>query len=164
MSSVLPFEWIDTDDRYRLAIMPRPPGGMELDLYLGALHELGVEVMVSMLAEEEARWMSLSDEGAACVRNGLQFLSFPIADHGLPESRPDTLAFARQLMALLDDGKSVVIHCYAGIGRSATMAITTLLVAGFELTDAIERVSEARGFGVPEANQRAWLAALLDDL
>ncbi len=160
MSGPLPFEWIETEGDYRLAIMHRPPGGVELDLYLGALHRLGVDVLVSMLGDDEAAWMGLGGEAEACARNGLEFLRFPVEDHGVPESGDDTLAFARELVARLEAGRSVVIHCYAGIGRSATMVIATLVVAGMELEDAIERSSAARGFAVPEAHQRAWLESL----
>jgi protein-tyrosine phosphatase len=161
MSELLPFEWIDTDGRYRLAIMHHPPGGLELDAYIAALHALGVDVLVSMLAADEAEWMELGAEAEVCARHQVQFLSFPIEDHSLPESRADTLAFARGLLELLEAGKSVVIHCYAGIGRSALMAITTLFAAGFDLYHAMQRVSEARGFEVPEANQREWLVGFL---
>jgi len=162
MGGVLPFEWIETDGDHRLAIMHRPPGGMELALYLGALHRLGVDVLVSMLADDEAKWMDLGEEAAACARNGLEFLRFPVEDHGVPESGEDTIAFARVLHERLEAGRSVVIHCYAGIGRSALMAITTMVVAGCDLEDAIDRASVARGFAVPESNQRAWLKNLLD--
>lgn len=160
MSGALPFEWIEADGNYRLAIMHRPPGGVELDLYLGALHRLGVDVLVSMLADDEAEWMGLGAEAEVCARNGLEFFQFPIEDHGVPASGEAMLELARELHARLDAGRSVVIHCYAGIGRSATMAIATLVVGGLELEDAIERASAARGFAVPEAHQRAWLASL----
>jgi len=160
MGGSLPFEWIEADGG-RLAIMQHPPGGPELDRYLAALRALGVDVLVSMLADEEAKWMGLGGEADSCARQGIEFLHFPIEDHRVPDSWDETSAFACRLKDRLRAGLGVVIHCYAGIGRSALMGIATLVGCGLGLEEAIDRVSSARGFEVPEPNQREWLARVV---
>lgn len=51
--------------------------------------------------------------------------------------------------------------CFAGHGRSATLALVTLRILGWPLDDAVEHLSRARGFPVPETpEQLRWVATL----
>ena len=155
---ILPFFGIDTNGLFRLAIMPHPPGGDRLDEAIRSLRANRVDVLVSMLLEDEAGQLGLSEEGHLCATHEIQFLSFPILDHGIPDSTDDAIAFARRLGSLLETGKIVVIHCFAGIGRSGLMAAATMILAGFTTEDAILRVTAARGCMSPETlPQRDWL-------
>jgi predicted protein tyrosine phosphatase len=154
------FEWVNADGRFRLAIMPRPDG-MRLEEHLTELKARGAEVIVSMLDRDEAIFMGLGDEAVLCERVGIKFYNHPVPDHSTPTDRAATEAFARTLLGDLEAGRGVVIHCFAGIGRSATMAATVMILAGFPLDDACRRLSAARCLRVPETiEQLEWLSQI----
>jgi protein-tyrosine phosphatase len=157
MSSGL-FRWVDVDGAFRLAIMPRPPGGQRLDSALRLLHRDGVQVIASLQPEAEAVRCDLEREPDAAELVGMRFVRFPIDDHGVPRSPEAARATAEDLHDELVAGRGVLLHCYAGIGRSGLMAILILTRAGFDLEDAANRVSAARELRVPETeSQWFWL-------
>ena len=153
------FTWIEGP--HRVAIMQCPSGGEDLDRDLGELRAAGVDVLASMMEPKEATRFGLADEAAACRRHGIEFFSFPVPDHGTPASAEEAVAFANAMAAQVRAGHGVVFHCFAGIGRSATMALVTLRVLGIELNDAVGRLRRARGLDVPETDaQLRWVASL----
>ena len=138
--------------------MPRPAGGGRLKEAVRDLREAGVDVLVSLLEDHEVEGLQLLKEGEESGENGITFLSHPIPDHDVPTDEEDAVAFIRSLGEFYAAGKSVVIHCFAGIGRSATLAACALLTSGMELGAVLDRMAEARGFPVPETEaQRAWV-------
>jgi len=157
------FTWVLVDGRFKLAQMPKPLGGDPgLDRSMRALKSAGVDVLVSMLTDDEMQRFRLDDERERANFRGLEFFRYPIEDHQVPPSTDDAIAFAQTILAKLEDGKNVVFHCYAGIGRSGLMAATVLFLAGLDMADACERLTKARKHNVPEtAGQRAWLESLV---
>ncbi|MEQ8275708.1 MAG: tyrosine protein phosphatase [Deltaproteobacteria bacterium] len=149
-----PFSWAELPGPGRITIRPRPPGGDQLDDAMRALAGQGATVLGSMLTDEEVTILGLTDEGAAAERQGIRFVRFPIVDHRTPTSLEDAIVFADELATAYRGGGSIVLHCFAGIGRSALMAIATLVRAGVPLEDATLALSAARGLRVPETPQQ----------
>jgi protein-tyrosine phosphatase len=150
--------WIPTPAAGRLAILPRPRGGDWLADEVGAWGRAGVGVVVSLLTPDEAADLELNDEAAACQDQGIEFVSFPIPDRGLPASRSAMTNTVSRLAGLIADGKSVAVHCRQGIGRAALVAICVLIALGEDAEAAIRAVSAARGCPVPETpEQRRWI-------
>ena len=59
----------------------------------------------------------------------------------------------------------MAVHCFAGVGRSAVIAAATLLLAGIGPSEALELISAARGYDVPDTSeQRAWIYAAADNV
>ena len=64
----------------------------------------------------------------------------------------------RSLIQLRLDGKTVVIHCRAGIGRASIIAAAVLTLEVATPTAALEMIAAARGCPVPDtAEQVAWV-------
>jgi protein-tyrosine phosphatase len=138
--------------------MPRPPGGHALPIAMRTLGTVGVDIVVSMLSNDQVVALGLQKEAAACAACGIEFLHFPVRDHDVPDDREAARAFAHSLAEQLQRGLGVVVHCLAGIGRSGLMAAAALAVAGFSVDDACARISAARGVRCPETPaQRQWL-------
>ncbi len=150
--------WIEAPWEGRLAILPRPRGGDWLEGEVREWRLAGVDVIVSLLTSDETAELDLAQEARFCRENGIQYLSFPIMDRGVPTSRRATLEFAKKLEILLAAGKVVAIHCRQGIGRSALIAACVLIFGGISPEAAFQRLSAARGCSVPEtAEQRQWV-------
>ena len=105
-----------------LAIMGRPRGWDWLEDEIVGLRQLGIGLVVSLLEADEESELGLIKEREICEKQGIQFISFPIKDRGVPSSLEDTAQLTDYLRKQLATGKKVVIHCRAGIGRSALVA------------------------------------------
>jgi hypothetical protein len=77
--------WINTES-YRLAIAARPRGGDWLGDDLRRLKNSGVDVLVSMLTQNEMKELGLLLEQEECRACGIEYLNSPIEDRGLPET------------------------------------------------------------------------------
>jgi len=122
--------WIDAGC-CRLAILPRPKGWDWLEDDVAAARRSGVDVIVSALTEAEKQELGLSEEGKCCKESTIEFLSFPIEDRSLPDSEGGLNAFIDSLDERVKQGKSIAIHCRAGIGRSSLLCACLLVRQGF---------------------------------
>lgn len=146
--------WIIEIGSARLATMPMPRAGKRLEGEIESLREMGVDVMVSTLTDEEIVEVSLTEEPLYCAQNGIEFLRFPIPDHTAPPLSDRLIRFVDQLSQRLAAGKSVAVHCRAGLGRSTTIAACLMVSDGIDPSSACEIISAARGFTVPETEEQ----------
>ena len=143
-----------------LAVMARPvPGEWIRDEFAG-IAAFGINRVVSLLEPDEAAEIGLGDEGALCEENGMEFVSYPIVDRGLPSSVAEFSDFTLKLYEAIGSGQATVVHCRAGIGRTGVVAAGVLLRCGFDPDDAFDHVAKARGVAVPDTEeQRGWVVA-----
>jgi protein-tyrosine phosphatase len=77
-------------------------------------------------------------------------LMFPISDYGIPDNPNRFLQLAKDIGNNLQAGENILIHCGAGIGRTGTLAVMTLIWIGLTDEEAQMRVAIAGSF--PETN------------
>ena len=143
----------------RLAVVPRPRGGDWLEDDIAALRAAGIDVLVSTLTNAEVVELGLAREEELARANGIEYVSFPIEDRGIPSSAPATAELAHRLARELSEGRTVAMHCRSGIGRSSLLAAAVLAVAGIGPDDAFARIEQARGCTVPDtAEQQTWVS------
>jgi len=153
--------WIPGPWRGRLAIAPRPRGGDWLRDEASAWRRAGIDVVVSLLEDEEAAELDLDSEGQAAEDQGISFISFPIPDRSVPASTEGAISAIAAIGAQLDAGKNVAVHCRQGIGRSGLVVSGVLVSAGIKADEAMRIVSSARGSSIPETpEQRQWIEKL----
>jgi protein-tyrosine phosphatase len=142
----------------RLSTMARPHSGDWLSDEITALHDAGVDILVSLLTPDEVDELDLSEEAACCHNQGIFYLSFPIPDLTTPPFSPQTFTFLEQLHTSLSQGKHLAIHCRMGIGRSSLIAASLLVLQGLSPDHAFDLITAARGHTVPDTpEQRAWV-------
>jgi hypothetical protein len=152
--------WINLPKAGRLAIMARPRAGDWLDDEISGWRAQGIDIVISLLEQEEVIELGLQREAGLCRAQGMEFLSFPIADRGVPESLRDAVALAQALSTKIDEGRAVAVHCRAGIGRSSLIAACALVCCGSDPAAAFQVIGEARGVSVPDTEgQRDWVMA-----
>jgi protein-tyrosine phosphatase len=144
MGAALNFDWIDD----RLAVGGSFP--MEAAEQLARRERIGAVV--------DLRLERCDDEGVLAV-HGLDFLYLPTQDCCAiaPRMIDDGVAWVR---SRLDAGTRVLIHCEHGIGRSALLALCTLVAEGVDPLHAMNRLKAARPVASPAAEQleafRGW--------
>ena len=134
---------------------PRP--AEQLEAIILDWKEEGVDVIVSLLEESEIPGLTEA-ERSLCEEVGVEFFSFPVRDKTVPDSADTLAVIARRLADRVAGGKSVAIHCRAGIGRSTTLAACVLILMGVDGDIALDMIAAARGLEVPETEaQRQWV-------
>lgn len=138
----------------RLAIMARPRGNEWLEDEIVHFKKQDIGVIVSLLESSEIAELGLKDEEALCIKHGIVYINFPIPDRDIPQSKEKVEVLISGLIAKLDEGVSIAIHCRMGIGRSSIIAAAVLLKEGGKPDDIIQHVSKIRGVNVPDTNQQ----------
>ncbi|MBT8433541.1 MAG: dual specificity protein phosphatase family protein [Gammaproteobacteria bacterium] len=151
------------------AIMARPSLEQNDPASVVNISRLGINLVVSLLETSEARVLGLEAERELVKALGMDFVSFPIPDMGLPKSVDKFASLSRMLLKQVDAGTNILVHCHAGIGRSGLMAAGILLHCDLDPQQAFAHVSKMRGVRVPETpEQEYWLksnhAAIVGDL
>ncbi|MGH8204175.1 MAG: protein-tyrosine phosphatase family protein, partial [Steroidobacteraceae bacterium] len=112
--------WIEPG---RLLAGEHPAGssGQATRRRLARLLDAGVDCFIDLTQPAEFESYEAELAKAARGREAL-YLRHPIPDHGVPESE----AAMREILAVLDralaEGRSVYLHCHAGIGRTNLVA------------------------------------------
>ncbi len=123
------FDWVIEG---RLAAMARP---YDLRGALEYLQENGIEVIVT-LTESPLRPSLIEEFGIECHH-------VPVEDFYAPTQR-QIAEFVSIVGHARRRGKSVVVHCQAGMGRTGTMLAAYLVSEGRDPEDAIARIRRLR--------------------
>ncbi|MBX9760946.1 MAG: dual specificity protein phosphatase family protein [Beijerinckiaceae bacterium] len=102
------------------------------------------------------------DDAAALARQGVDFLHLPTPDHAavsLPMLRRGVGFVTREL----ENGRTVLVHCQHGVGRSALLALCVMVERGMEPLDALARAKARRAAVSPSPQQYAGWRAWLED-
>jgi len=157
--------WLNKKGPGRLAVAARPRGGDWIEDEIQAWKGEGVDVVVSLLTNDEILTLNLEEEPALCRANGLDFMSFSIPDREVPQNRKTAVDVLRVLDKRLLEGKRIVVHCRQGIGRSPLIAASLLVMSGDEPESAFGHIGSVLGYQVPETQeQREWLQVFANSL
>ena len=88
-------------------------------------------------------------------------LPFEISEGGVPEDRNSFWALANEVANRLQSGDVVLIHCAGGLGRTAMLAVSVLIVLGEPMNEAESAVSRAGSMveTMPQIEMLSWCAA-----
>jgi protein-tyrosine phosphatase len=152
--------WIAGSPPAPLAIVLCPHGDRWLEDELRGIRQSGVETLVSLLEEDEARWLGLGKEKSLAARAGLRFLSYPIQDVHVPTNAATFRIFVSGLADRLRAGEHIGMHCRGSIGRAPVTAACTLIHLGWQPAKALDAIAIARGYPIPDTEeQRHWILA-----
>lgn len=133
------------------------------DCELRFLAELGVD-HIFCLQEDDEFWRYVPPENLSIRRGvvealGMAFSSYPIEDFKAPE-----IELAKHMVdaivAELRLGKTVIVHCLAGLGRAGTLAACVLIDAGMKGDSALQLIRWLRPGAVQSVEQEALIAEL----
>jgi ADP-ribosyl-[dinitrogen reductase] hydrolase len=136
----------------------------ELDLGrdLQTVREFGARLLVTLMEERELSMLGVHALPIAARRVGLEWKHLPIIDMSVPtavfEHRWETVG--EELRAALSAGEHVVLHCYAGLGRTGTIAAKLLIEFGLQPAQAVAAVRGARVGAIQTRQQEKYVKKL----
>lgn len=132
----------------------------DLDLDLRAIKAWGADTLVTLLEEHEFAELSVEELGQTCREAGLEWVLIPIVDGAAPDRRfsESWATIGRSIASALASGRSIVIHCKGGLGRTGTIAAVLLQEAGMESAAALELIRRARPGAIETKEQEDFLA------
>ena len=150
--------WVKGIEPHRLGLMARPRGGESLHEEVAAWRNASVGLVVSLLEPHEVRELELKAEPTLCLEQSIEFRHFPVPDRGVPQSIRETSILVAALHTKLVQGKAVVIHCRAGIGRTGLVAGCILHKLRIPRTEIFHLLSRSRGLAMPDTSaQVEWV-------
>lgn len=157
--------WIKGEFPGRIALVPRPRGGDWLEDEVSSWKEDGVDVVVSMLEPCERDELDLSRESEVCRINGIDFLSVPVPDQGVPAIEEIVERCVLRCAEELSSGRTVAVHCRQSLGRAPMFTALLMTTFGISPDEAFDSIGTARGVAVPETEeQRVWVEEFSDEM
>lgn len=130
---------------------------------MAALKGWGAKIVVSLTESAEMHHLQVGGMEDALRAAGIRWLHLPIPDTEAPEPHWHAAwrKAAPQLHQVLDAGGRMVIHCRAGMERTALAAALLQCERGESLQSALAVIAKARRGAGPLPHQRRWLETLL---
>ncbi len=136
-----------------------PDWDRDLGLDLHMILAWGASLVISLTERDEMQRLGVSDLDDAVPKAGMEWLHLPIPDTGIPDvtwidcwERSST-----RIHQLLDDGHRIVIHCKAGLERTALVATLLQCDYGVDMASALATVARTRAGAGPLPHQHRWL-------
>jgi protein-tyrosine phosphatase len=136
-------------NKTQLSITPHPAGSFDLMDELKLLPQRSI--LVSHLTHSEENILELKNTELFCKDLGLTFIKYPIIDGHEPEST-SYINLVDKLYECTQSSPAIIVHCWAGIGRSGMTAICLLMKHGVKFDQAIQLVSDQRSYSVPQTH------------
>jgi len=135
----------------------------DLCIDLDVIKNSGIQIIVCLLEWSEMKKLSIADYPKKCQEKGLLFYHLPIKDFSAPRQKEvDTLV--PLLVEHLVEGKNILVHCRAGLGRAGTICACCLCHFGFKGKEAIELVRNQRNGAIQTSNQENCVINYYDRL
>ena len=117
---------------------------------LRALLGAGIDHFVDLTEPDELLpYADIARDEAASLRTDIAHERLPIRDVSVPRSRDEMTG----IFDAIDDGKTVYLHCWGGVGRTGTVVGSWLVRHGRAGNEALEQPAEWWS-GVAKAHRR----------
>ena len=141
--------WIDKDHidiKGRIGIGRAPGYGSVRFEDFRSIKEQGVSKIYCLQEEDELQYLNsetIKQREQSLSELEIEFVHSPIGDFRVPT--PDQAKrLSKMIMNDVIGGKSILIHCMGGLGRSGTIAACSLVQYGLKPDEAINLVRKIR--------------------
>ncbi len=117
----------------------------------------GIDQLVCLLEPEELKDLGIPHLLAEAEAIGMTTEWLPISDEGVPASMPEFAALVARVVQTASNGKSAVIHCRGGRGRTGMLAACCLVQLGHDPETAIQTVQQIRTGALQAENKRHYI-------
>lgn len=130
----------------------------DLEVDLGSLRrDHGISRLVCLVEEHELESLGIPHLLTQAESEGLQALHVPLPDGGTPKDPEAMEALVASVLGWLAAGEDVFLHCWAGLGRTGTVAAACLIARGCNPSEAVDLVRKVRPGAVETSRQENFL-------
>jgi ADP-ribosylglycohydrolase/protein-tyrosine phosphatase len=121
--------------------------------------ELGVHDLLLLVEDDELEALGVSGIADALGERGIELLRFPIADAGVPSDRGALRLTLDDVLRRLRGGRSVVVACRGGLGRTGTIVGCLLRDGGLDTDAAIALTRASRRHTIENPTQERFISS-----
>ncbi len=115
---------------------------------LRALLESGINHFIDLTESGETTdqgklvpYLEIADEEARKLGQSVTWARYPIVDTTVPHSPECMAEILNAIDSALNDGKTVYVHCWGGVGRTGTVVGCWLVRQGHTGQEALDRIA-----------------------
>ena len=132
------FSWVDSN----IAASAVPDGSKHLKW----LKQQGIDAILCLVEKP------INKEEA--TRFGIEYIHIPMKDHQ-PPSVEDLIRAVQQIQRVTAEGKKILIHCAAGMGRTGTVLAAYLIMSrGMKVSEALSYIRKLRPGSVENRQEK----------
>jgi len=141
--------WIDKehiDIKGRIGLGRAPGYGSDRFEDFRSIKEQGVSKIYCLQEEDELQYLggeTIAQREESLKEFGIEFFHSPIGDFRVP-TQEQAHELTEMILRDVNEGKSILIHCMGGLGRSGTIAACSLVHYGIKPDEAIKIVRKIR--------------------
>lgn len=139
---------------------PSPAGDWKRDIHkdLSRLKEYWqTDLLVSLIEKHEFQSLRIPALLDLVTHYGMETLWFPIRDQSIPASMDDFADVVTKVSCALQKGKTVIIHCMGGLGRSGLVAACVIVSANITPEEAIATIRKVRAGAIQTPEQERYV-------
>ncbi|PKG40123.1 cyclin-dependent kinase inhibitor 3 family protein [Psychromonas sp. Urea-02u-13] len=144
------------------------PGTKEADLTtsLNEIKAAGAQAILTFMTQAELDKNNLSDIGESIKAKGMSWFHLPIVDDEAPEApfSSEWKTAGPAIHRLIEQGKSIAVHCKGGSGRTGLISAQILLERGEKIEPLMKRIQRLRPNAFTHACHRDYLHNLASKL
>ena len=157
--------WVDQLQKGKIGMSTRPRGGEWLEIDIQKLVLASTDILVSLLNHSEIKELKLETEKTISHQLGIEYINYEIEDRHVPESLITFKKLIFYLHGQLLKGKTIVIHCKMGIGRTSIVSASLLSIYSSFYNDVFTLLSNVIGLTVPDIEeQKQWTLEFIESL
>ena len=137
-----------------------PPRADAVESGVRAWRESGVGLVLSLIEDWEVPRLA-PGLFEVLARERIDLCRYPIADFGVPQEVPGFGQLLRDVGERLAAGDGVLVHCNAGLGRTAVVLASILKAHGLAIDPVTELRRIYRSSAMQEPVQEAFVRGLL---
>jgi protein-tyrosine phosphatase len=145
--STHPYDILVLPKQRRLIFTPCPgTKGVDLTASVNELHQAGADAIITMMTDEELAKFEVASLPDVVRQSGMTWFHFPVEDDAAPAEvfEQSWQASKAEVLALIEQGKCVAIHCRGGSGRTGFMAAVIMRELEMDETQASDLVKDLR--------------------
>lgn len=137
----------------------------DLTLDIDSIKTWGADIVISLIEAQEMEDLHVTELGDRLDRAGITWIHLPIRDTMEPDHNwyEQWCQHAPHFHQCLERGGRILIHCKAGLERTAIAAALLQCERGESLERALGTIADCRASAGPLPHQKSWLASLLQE-